>query len=93
MSSRQDVLNNNTNSFPNNNSGQITPAVLRDFNADFINSVVFIGDTVGNATNAATASHTPNAIVTASAVDSTITFTKGNGSTFNVTVAQSGSLS
>lgn len=134
MSSRQDVLNNNTNSFPNNNSGQITPAVLRDFNADFINSVVFIGDPTvsasyaasasvastatsasfaSNAANASSASYaltasyalfaanggggggtvdTGSLLVTASAVFSTITFTKGDGSTFDITVAQSGSV-
>jgi len=45
-----------------------------------------------NATSALTASNTPNAIVTASANASTITFTKGDNSTFNVTLAQSGSV-
>ena len=41
---------------------------------------------------ALTASTTPNALVTASAVANILTFTKGNGTTFNVTVAQSGSV-
>jgi hypothetical protein len=44
------------------------------------------------ATSALTASYTPNAIVTASVNISTITFTKGDNSTFNITVAQSGSV-
>jgi hypothetical protein len=44
------------------------------------------------ATSALTASSTPNAIVTASVNISTITFTKGDNSTFNITVAQSGSV-
>ena len=38
------------------------------------------------------ASHSVDSITTASAVDSTITFTKGDGSTFDVTVSQSGSI-
>ena len=48
--------------------------------------------TASYATTAATSSYTPNAIVTASAAASTITFTKGDGSTFNVEIAQSGSV-
>jgi len=43
----------------------------------------FIGDLTGTAT---TASYTPNALVTASVTLNTITFTKGNGSTFPITV-------
>ena len=133
--SRSDILNQNTSDFPNNNSGQITPAILRDFNANFVNSVVFIGDpTVSasyaatasiatsasyantatlaatasffsgsvvsasyalnatSATTAATASFTPNAVVTASSNVNIITFTKGNGTTFDVAIAVSGSV-
>jgi len=54
--SRSDILNQNTQDFPNNNSGQITPAILRDFNANFVNSVQFIGDPTDSASYAATAS-------------------------------------
>ena len=54
--SRSDILNQNTSDFPNNNSGQITPAILRDFNANFVNSVQFIGDPTDSASYAATAS-------------------------------------
>jgi hypothetical protein len=45
-----------------------------------------------SASYADTASYTPNAVVTASAANTTITFTKGDGSTFDVTVSQSGSV-
>ena len=43
------MLNQNTTSFPNNNSGQITPAILRDFNANLINSVQFTDVATPNA--------------------------------------------
>ena len=52
MASRSQVLTDNTNSFPNNNSGAITPAVLRDFNQTFINSVRFTDEVVPSATSA-----------------------------------------
>ena len=45
------------------------------------------------ASYATTASYNPNAVVTASAVNTTITFTKGNGTTFDITISQSGSVS
>jgi len=48
-----------------------------------------------NATSASyalTSSYTPNAIITASAAIDTITFTKANGTTFSVSVSQSGSI-
>lgn len=121
MSSKAQVLSNNTNSFPNNNSGQITPQVLRDFNADFINSVQFtdtptpVAVSASFAQNAATATsaslaanatsasfaltasfalnaggggnvNTGSLLADASAVNATTTFTRGNGTTFDVTV-------
>jgi hypothetical protein len=49
--------------------------------------------TVTTASYAVTSSLATNNIVTASVVDTTITFTKGNGSQFSVTIAQSGSVS
>ena len=55
----------------------------------------YITSTAGTAswaTNALTASLSLGGIVTASAANTTITFTKGDGSTFDVTVAQSGSV-
>jgi hypothetical protein len=68
MASRSQILTENNNSFPNNNSGQITPAILRDYNADVANSVVFLDEvsslSVANATSASyaqTASYALNA--------------------------------
>ena len=56
MASRSQILTDNNNSFPNNNSGQITPTILRDYNAELANSVVFNDQTssmsVANATSA-----------------------------------------
>lgn len=56
MASRSQILADNQTSFPNNNSALITPQVLRDFNSDFANSVVFNDQTgsmsVANATSA-----------------------------------------
>jgi hypothetical protein len=56
MASRSQILSDNQTSFPNNNSALITPEVLRDFNADFANSVVFNDQTgsmsVANAVSA-----------------------------------------
>ena len=47
---------------------------------------------VESASYALTASYALNAIVTASVLNTTITFTKGDNTTFDVTVAQSGSV-
>ena len=55
-------------------------------------SHAIIADSAVSATNADTASFFGEGIVTASAAASTITFTKDNGTTFDVTVAQSGSV-
>jgi hypothetical protein len=60
--------------------------------SDLIVSGNIIGTVSGSITNAVTASYaltassTPNAIVTASVSSNTITFTKGNGTTFPITV-------
>jgi len=48
--------------------------------------------TAASASFALTASYVPTAILTASVNNSTITFTKFDGSTFNITVSQSGSV-
>jgi hypothetical protein len=34
--SRNDIQTQNVNTYPNNNSGAITPASVKDFNANFI---------------------------------------------------------
>lgn len=93
------IVENNT-SFPNNNTNYITPAILRGFNTDMIDSTV--NQTQYNtdsgswnisiaSINAFTASAsgltTGSLLITASAAGNVITFTKGNNTTFNVTVA------
>ena len=104
--SKQALKVENNSSFPNNNSGLITPQILRDFNVDMIDSLVDqIGydvasgswnqqiDSLEQFTASASGLSTGSLLVTASAVSNVITFTKGNGSTFNVTVADTTDLS
>ena len=91
-------VENNTN-FPNNNTGFITPALLREFNTDMIDSTVnqiaYTADSASatisiNALNAFTSSVTATAtgslLTTASFSGNTMTFTKGDGSTFGVVI-------
>ena len=98
-------VDNNT-SFPNNNNGAITPSILRAFNTNMIDSMVDeIGynldsgswnqqiDALEQFTASASGLTTGSLLITASAVSNVITFTKGNGSTFNVTVADTTDLS
>jgi len=89
------IVENNTN-FPNNNTGFITPALLREFNRDMIDSTV--NQTVYTADSASFDSRldsvssvaTGSLLLTASAAGNTITFTKGDSSTFGVTVSGGG---
>jgi len=91
------LTSENNNSFPNNNTGFITPTLLREFNQDMIDSMVdeisYNSDSASFNTriNAITASggttNTGSLLLTASAVNNVITFTKGDGSTFPITVA------
>ena len=98
--SKQALKVENNTSFPNNNTNYITPAILRDFNVDMIDSMVDeipygaytqSVDASLNALNVFTASAsgltTGSLLITASATGNVITFTKGNNTTFNVTVA------
>jgi hypothetical protein len=98
--SKQALKVDNNQSFPNNNNGAITPSILRAFNVNMIDSMVDeipFGaytqsvNTSLNALNQFTASvsglNTGSLLVTASAAGNVITFTKGNNTTFNVTVA------
>jgi hypothetical protein len=86
--------------YVNNTAGQITPEAVRAFNDDLIDSVI-VADQTGSlnvasssfATTANTASSTPNAIVTASVNISTITFNKGDGTSFSLTVAAAATAS
>ena len=90
------LTSENNNSFPNNNTGFITPDLLRTFNGNMIDSMVDeISYNVDSASfnsriNAATGSggsvSTGSLLLTASAVNNVITFTKGDGSTFPITV-------
>ena len=103
---KQALKVDNNQSFPNNNNGAITPSILRAFNTNMIDSLVDeIGYTADSSswnqqidaleqfTASASGLTTGSLLVTASAVSNVITFTKGNGSTFNVTVADTTDLS
>jgi hypothetical protein len=97
--SKQALKVANNTEFPNNNAGAITPSRLRGFNTDMIDSLVDeISYTADSAsweqsiaaleafTGSATGLTSASLLITASANLNTITFTKGNGSTFNVLV-------
>ena len=74
-------VENNTN-FPNNNTGYITPALLREFNTDMIDSLV---DEIGYTSDSASwNSQIGLSLTTASFSGNTLTFTKGNGVTFGI---------
>ena len=70
-------------------SGSGVPLIKGDFAAKTVNisgsltATSFTGSLLGTAT---TSSFTPNALVTASVSSNTITFTKGNGTTFPITI-------
>jgi len=98
--SKQALKVDNNQSFPNNNNGAITPAILRAFNVNMIDSMVDeLGynvdssswnqqiDALEQFTASASGLTTGSLLITASAAGNVITFTKGNNSTFNVTVA------
>ena len=71
-------------------SGSATASyALQSLSSSYAATASFLLGSISSAsfaTTAATASFTPNAIVTASVNSNTITFTKGNGSTFALTV-------
>jgi len=103
--SKQALIVGNNTSFPNNTTNYITPAILRSFNVDMIDSFVdeipygaytqSVNSSL-NSLNQFTASaaglSTGSLLVTASANINVITFTKGDGTTFNVTVADTTNL-
>jgi hypothetical protein len=72
----------NQSSFPDQSTEAITPAILRTYNTATIDTLVDSLDTGSFVTSAITAS----SLITASVNLNTITFTKGNGTTFAVTV-------
>ncbi len=67
-------------------SGYIAGAIPKSANLTINSLTSSLLGTSSWATNALTASFTPNAITTASVNLNTITFTKGSGATFNITV-------
>jgi len=73
-----------------NNQHELTGSLAISGSINVFNGIT--GSLFGNATSANTSSYVPAAIITASAVDTTLTFTRFNGSTFNVTLGQSGSV-
>lgn len=98
---KQALIVENNQSFPNNTTGFITPTILRDFNTDIIDSLTTQiqfnenSDAVNNSLaslNAFTASaeglNTGSLLITASFNNGTrnLTFTKGNSSQFSVNI-------
>ena len=97
--SKQALKVENNTSFPNNNVGAITPAILRAFNVDMIDSLVdeqtYTSDSASwnqqidaleQFTASATGLSTGSLLLTASAAGNVITFTKGNNTQFSITV-------
>jgi len=72
----------NQSSFPDQSTEAITPAILRTYNTATIDTLVDSLDTGSFVTSAITAS----SLITASVNLNTITFTKGDTSTFNIVV-------
>jgi uncharacterized coiled-coil protein SlyX len=102
--SKQALKVQNNTEFPNNNAGAITPSKLRTFNVDMIDSLVDeitynvdSGswnqqiDALEQFTASASGLNTGSLLLTASAAGNSITFTKGDSSTFSVTV-ETGSI-
>ena len=90
--SKQALKVENQTNFPNNNTGYITPDLLRGFNTDMIDSNVnqsayntdssSWNSSIANInafTSSAQSLTTSSLLITASAAGNTITFTKGNG--------------
>ena len=73
----------NSASFPDNTTGAITPTILRNFNQSVIDTLVDSLDTGSFVTSAITGS----SLITASFSGQTLTFTKGNGTQFGVTIS------
>ena len=86
------LRSDNNSSFPNNNAQAITPTILRDYNGNIIDSLVdeitYQADSGSwNAQIAAiSGGDTGSLLVTASVVDATTTYTKGDGSVFTTTI-------
>ena len=102
---KQELIAENEASFPNNNSGFITPTILREFNADMINSLV--DEIIYNEYTASITEESAsfsqritdleelsgsNAFISASFTNNTLTFTQVDGDTTTVAgIASTGS--
>jgi hypothetical protein len=85
-----------------NTSGSITPTSVRSLNDNWISSSILVSQTASlnvlSASYAASASYAVTSslpllgIVTASVIASTVTFTKGDETTFDIVISQSGSV-
>jgi len=78
MANKDELIVSSSQTYYNNTAGNITPDSVNSFNTTWINSSVLNVDSA-------------SFMVTASAQASTITFTNGDGSTYLVQIAQSGS--
>jgi len=88
----------NISSFPNNNEGDITPEILRNYNsasiANNVNQDAYTTDSasfntrINALTSSVTSAITGSSLITASFDNATrnLTFTKGNATTFNVNI-------
>ena len=89
---KQALIVENNQSFPNNNVGAITPTILREFNTDIIDSTV--NQTIYTADSASWNNKidglsTGSAMITGSVDGAILTFTKGDGTTFDLAVTAS----
>ncbi len=101
---KQQLIVDNNTSFPNNNVNYITPSLLRDFNRDMIDNTVnqdvytadsgsFNGRVTALENTSVTSAITASSLITASFASQVITFTKGDGTTFGITIPDvSGSI-
>jgi trimeric autotransporter adhesin len=79
MANKAQLIASSSQTYFENQNGSITPASVNSFNTTWINSTVLNDNSA-------------SFVVSASAVASTITFLRGDNTTFNVTIAQSGSV-
>jgi hypothetical protein len=102
---KQALTVENNQSFPNNNAGAITPAILREFNQDIIdstvNQTVYTADSASfdsriNAITGSGGSVSTGSLLTTASFDNNsrnLTFTKGDSTQFSVNIPDvSGSI-
>jgi hypothetical protein len=79
--SKQDILTQNINTYPNNNSGQITPDSVKTFNQNFIDSVQFTDTPTPQAISASYAQNATSASQAARAVTASFVVSASYAST------------